>query len=185
MAVILALAVGGTPGLSGQPHDWKHSPIEHVTHLRSSPALAEPHSVCHGEPYTDATVLDVESERSLTRVLVVDDEEPIRSTLIEAFELEGYAVRAASNGVEAFDVMRRFRPSAIVLDLMMPVMNGWEFLEQCRSDAACSDTPVLVISAYSKLPQEAARLGVKACIAKPFDLEVLLGAVDRLVRAAA
>ena len=127
----------------------------------------------------------MDSEPLLPRVLVVDDEEPIRSTLTEAFELEGYAVRAASNGAEAFDLMRRFRPSAIVLDLMMPVMNGWQFLEQCRGDAECSDTPILVISAYSKLPQEAAKLGVKACIAKPFDLEVLLGAVDRIVRAAA
>jgi CheY-like chemotaxis protein len=115
----------------------------------------------------------------------VDDEEPIRSTLTEAFELEGYAVRSASNGLEAFDVMRRFRPGAIVLDLMMPVMNGWEFLEQCQGDDECSETPVLVISAYSKLPKEAARLGVKACIAKPFDLDVLLGAVDRVLRAAA
>ena len=121
----------------------------------------------------------------LPRVLVVDDEEPIRNTLTEALELEGYTVKAASNGAEAFELVRRFRPSAIVLDLMMPVMSGWEFLEHCQRDARCSGTPVLVISAYSKLPQEAATLGVKACIAKPFDLDVLIGAVDRLVRTAA
>ena len=123
--------------------------------------------------------------QSLPRVLVVDDEEPIRSTLTEALELEGYAVQAASNGAEAVELVRHFRPSAIVLDLMMPVMNGWEFLERCRADALCRDTPVVVMSAYRKLPQEAATLGVKACIAKPFDLDVLLGAVDRIVRTAA
>jgi CheY-like chemotaxis protein len=122
---------------------------------------------------------------ALPRVLVVDDEEPIRITLSEALELEGYAVMAASNGAEAFDLVRRFRPSAIVLDLMMPVMNGWEFLEHCRADCVCNGTPVLVISAYSRLPQEAESLGVEACIAKPFDLDVLLSAVDRIVRAAA
>jgi len=122
--------------------------------------------------------------QTLPRVLVVDDEEPIRNTLTEALELEGYAVRSASNGAEACELMRYFRPSVIVLDLMMPVMNGWEFLERCRRDNDCSGTPVLVISAYSKLPQEAASLGVKACIAKPFDLDVL-GAVDRIVRTAA
>ena len=123
--------------------------------------------------------------QAVPRVLVVDDEEPIRSTLTEALELEGYAVQAASNGAEAVELVRHFRPSAIVLDLMMPVMNGWEFLERCRRDARCNRTPVLVMSAYSKLPQEAATLGVKACIAKPFDLDVLLGAVDRIVRTAA
>ena len=122
---------------------------------------------------------------SLPRILVVDDEEPLRNTLTEALELEGYAVRSASNGAEACELVRHFRPSAIVLDLMMPVMNGWEFLEHCRRDTDCSATPVLVISAHSKLPQEAANLGVKACIAKPFDLDVLLGAVDRIVRTAA
>ena len=123
--------------------------------------------------------------QTLPCVLVVDDEEPIRSTLTEALELEGYAVQAASNGAEAVELVRHFRPSAIVLDLMMPVMNGWEFLERCRRDARCNGTPVLVMSAYSKLPPEAATLGVKACIAKPFDLDVLLGAVDRIVRTAA
>ena len=122
---------------------------------------------------------------SLPRVLVVDDDEPIRNTLTEALELEGYAVVSASNGAEACELVHRFRPSVIVLDLMMPVMNGWEFLQRCRRDDDCSSTPVLVISAYSKLPQEAANLGVKACIAKPFDLDVLLGAVDRIVRTAA
>jgi CheY-like chemotaxis protein len=127
----------------------------------------------------------VGSVPSLPRILVVDDEEPLRNTLTEALELEGYAVRSASNGAEACELVRHFRPSAIVLDLMMPVMNGWEFLEHCRRDTDCSATPVLVISAHSKLPQEAANLGVKACIAKPFDLDVLLGAVDRIVRTAA
>jgi CheY-like chemotaxis protein len=154
-------------------------------HLRSSSALVAPQATCHGGRHSGATVLDVGPGPSLPRVLVVDDEEPIRSTLTEALELEGYAVRSASNGLEAFELMRRFRPGAIVLDLMMPVMSGWEFLERCRGDHTCSATPVLVISAYSKLPQEAAKLGVKACIAKPFDLDVLLGAVDRIVRAAA
>ena len=123
--------------------------------------------------------------QAVPRVLVVDDEEPIRSTLTEALELEGYTVKAASNGAEACELVRHFRPGAIVLDLMMPVMSGWEFLERCQRDAQCRGTPVVVMSAYSKLPKEAATLGVKACIAKPFDLDVLIGAVDRIVRTAA
>jgi CheY-like chemotaxis protein len=114
----------------------------------------------------------------------VDDEEAIRTTVSEALELEGYVVASATNGVEALDLVRQQRPQAIVLDLMMPVMDGWQFLERCRADARCAGTPVLVISASRHLPQAAAGLGVKGCISKPFDLDVLLGAVERLVRAA-
>jgi CheY-like chemotaxis protein len=68
---------------------------------------------------------------------------------------------------------------------MMPVMSGWQFLEQCRASKLCVGTPIVVMSAYSKLPQEAAGLGVSGCISKPFDLDVLLGAIERAVRHAA
>jgi CheY-like chemotaxis protein len=122
---------------------------------------------------------------SITCVLVVDDDETIRTTVAEALEFEGYAVASATNGAEALELVRQQRPQAIVLDLMMPVMDGWQFLEHCRADAGCAGTPVLVISASRRLPQEAAGLGVTGCITKPFDLDVLLGAVERLVRRAA
>ena len=121
---------------------------------------------------------------SIPCVLVVDDDETIRTTVAEALEFEGYAVASATNGAEALELVRQQRPQAIVLDLMMPVMDGWQFLEHCRADARCAGTPVLVISAYRQLPQAAAGLGVKGCITKPFDLDVLLGAVERLVHAA-
>ena len=121
---------------------------------------------------------------SIPCVLVVDDDETIRTTVAEALEFEGYAVACATNGAEALELVRQQRPQAIVLDLMMPVMDGWQFLEHCRADARCAGTPVLVISASRQLPRAAAGLGVKGCITKPFDLDVLLGAVERLVHAA-
>jgi CheY-like chemotaxis protein len=124
----------------------------------------------------------VSAKPGVTRVLVVDDDDTIRATVAEALEFEGYAVESATNGAEALDLVRRKQPSAIVLDLMMPVMDGWEFLKRCREDGLCHGTPVLVISASRNLPQEAVGLGVKGCIAKPFDLDVLLGAVERVVR---
>jgi CheY-like chemotaxis protein len=119
------------------------------------------------------------------RVLVVDDDATIRSTVAEALELEGYVVARASNGAEALDLVREQRPGAIVLDLMMPVMDGWTFLEHCRTEPECSGTPIIVISAHRDLPRDAETLGVNGCLAKPFDLDVLVGAVDRLVRRAA
>jgi len=122
---------------------------------------------------------------AIARVLVVDDDVTIRSTVAEALELEGYFVQRASNGAEALALVREQRPGAIVLDLMMPVMDGWAFIEHCRLEPACQGTPILVISAHRDLPRDAETLGVNGCIAKPFDLDVLVGAVDRLVQRAA
>ena len=116
-------------------------------------------------------------------ILVVDDDDTIRETVAEALVLDGFNVETARNGAEALALVRKQRPSGIVLDLMMPVMTGWQFLERCQANhLLCSDVPIVVMSAYSKLPEEAAKLGVKGCIAKPFDLDVLLGAIERAVR---
>ena len=120
-----------------------------------------------------------------SRVLVVDDDDTIRATVAEALELEGYAVARAANGAEALEVVREQRPGAIVLDLMMPVMDGLTFLERCRREPGCQGTPILVISARRDLPSDVASLGVDGCLAKPFDLDVLVGAVGRLVQRAA
>ena len=127
----------------------------------------------------------VPRDTSPTRILVVDDDATIRETVAEALELDGFAVDTARNGAEALNVVRERPPNGIILDLMMPVMNGWQFLEQCREAELCIGTPIVVMSAYSKLPEEAASLGVRGCIAKPFDLDVLLGAIERAVRRAA
>src|SRR5919202_3297891 len=82
------------------------------------------------------------------RVLVVDDEDAIRDVVAQVLDLEGYEVRTARNGAEALDQVRSYRPNIVLLDLMMPVMNGWEFLEACAQNDLCADTPVVVMSAY-------------------------------------
>jgi CheY-like chemotaxis protein len=116
------------------------------------------------------------------RVLVVDDDDAIRITLADALQDEGYQVLTAANGAEALDQVASAAPDAIVLDLMMPILDGWGFLEACRQRALCEGIPVLVMSAYRRLSEAAPELKVRACIAKPFELDVLLGAVDRLLR---
>jgi CheY-like chemotaxis protein len=115
-------------------------------------------------------------------VLVVDDEAPIRETLADALEFEGYTVVTATNGFEALERVRGCQPAAVLLDLMMPIMTGWDFLRVCRKEQLCAQTPILVMSAYRRLAEESSTLGASACIAKPFDLDVLLAAIDHLVR---
>jgi CheY-like chemotaxis protein len=115
------------------------------------------------------------------RVLVVEDEEVIRTAVAEALDDEGFAVQTAANGAVALDLVRSQPPDAIILDLMMPVMDGWQFLAACRADQLCEGVPIVVTSAHAKLAEVAPSLHVQACLAKPFDLDVLLGAVQRLV----
>jgi two-component system response regulator MprA len=115
-------------------------------------------------------------------VLVVEDEEGIRTTLADALQDEGYEVATATNGAEALQLVRDTEPDAIVLDLMMPIMDGRAFLEACRREQRCAATPVLVVSAYRRLAEVAAtELRVDAYMPKPFHLDALLEAVERLV----
>jgi two-component system, chemotaxis family, chemotaxis protein CheY len=118
----------------------------------------------------------------MTRILVVDDDDAIRRLVSEALRDNGYQVREAANGVQALETVSRTPPHLIVLDLMMPVMNGWTFLEECRRTSSCAEVPVVVTSAAHDLPRSADRLramGVRTCLAKPFDMEGLLALVER------
>jgi two-component system chemotaxis response regulator CheY len=114
----------------------------------------------------------------------VDDEDSIREALTDTLEFLGYRVESAANGQQALAKVKSTRPDAIVLDLMMPVMDGWTFMHECRKDPDCVYTPVLVISAHRALQDTTSDLDVQACLAKPFDLDVLVGAVERLLREA-
>ncbi|HSN28564.1 MAG TPA: response regulator [Kofleriaceae bacterium] len=108
-------------------------------------------------------------------VLVVEDDPDIRATLCEALEDNGYKAVAASNGVEALDYLRgaNDRPCLILLDLMMPVMDGQTFREQQRADQALADIPVVVVSAYRDLDKYRAELATD-CLSKPVRLDTLL-----------
>lgn len=122
---------------------------------------------------------------STRRVLVVDDEDMIRDFVAEALSDEGYDVEVARNGQEALEKARQRPPHAIVLDLMMPIMDGWTFVDRSRREPWSSNVPIVVMSAATGLAATARDLGVRACLAKPFDLDALIGAVDRLTRQAA
>jgi DNA-binding response OmpR family regulator len=115
-------------------------------------------------------------------VLVVDDDPAIRGLVGDALRSEGYAVDLAAHGREALEAMRARRPSTVVLDLMMPVMDGFSFIEACHLEQLCDGVPIVVISAVHDALQRISDVPVHACIAKPFDLDDLVRTVGQLAR---
>lgn len=117
------------------------------------------------------------------QILVVEDDGEIRSVLAELLAQEGYQVASAPNGKEALDLIGRVVPKAILLDLMMPVMDGWTFMSKCRNNPVCREIPIVVLSAAHGLQAQAERLkeeGIRAVLPKPFDVDALLGTVHRI-----
>ena len=109
---------------------------------------------------------------------MVDDEPETRDLLRAALTDEGYEVREASNGVEALAVAQQWRPDAILLDLMMPVMNGWQFADAYEAQAGRT-APVVALTAAGPAALRSAVTvkTIAAVLAKPFDVEELLGIV--------
>ena len=113
------------------------------------------------------------------RVLVVDDDDIIRGFVSEALEDEGYDIRTAANGRHALNVLRDWKPDLIVLDLMMPEMDGWTFRAEQRKLPDAADVPVVVLSAVRDVRAQAAALEAASVLGKPFELDELLRTVGR------
>jgi len=111
-------------------------------------------------------------------ILVVDDDPAIRTTIADILGLEGYAVETAANGVEALDAVERQSPSVIVLDMRMPVMDGWTFARELEARAI--RLPIIVITAAQNARHWAEEIRADAYLPKPFDLNDLLETVERL-----
>ena len=113
----------------------------------------------------------------MAHVLIVDDDREIRDTLADVLRSEGYEVACARNGLDGLTQARHHHPDLILLDLMMPIMNGWQFREHQRLDASLRDVPVVVVSAA----RDRADIDVTERISKPCDLDDLLNTVRRVV----
>jgi len=108
-------------------------------------------------------------------ILVVDDETDIRQALAEVLSSEGFEVVAACDGVEALEQARAHHPQLVLLYLMMPRMNGWEFRRAQKCDPEVSAIPVVILSAISPGGQ----CDAEGYIEKPFDVDALVSAVRR------
>jgi CheY-like chemotaxis protein len=114
------------------------------------------------------------------KILVIEDDATTRDAVAITLRDGGYAVSEAANGQEALHHLRSTTPpNLILLDLRMPVMNGWEFRKQQTQDPALQSIPVVIVSADANVPQKAAALGVTGYLIKPVDPDKLLEAVQR------
>jgi CheY-like chemotaxis protein len=104
-------------------------------------------------------------------VLLVDDEPAIRTICRVNLEGDGLRVREAKDGAEALEEVRRQRPSLVLLDVMMPGVDGWGVAEQLAADAATRDIPVVFLSARAESEdrRHAQQLGAVGYVVKPFD----------------
>ena len=119
------------------------------------------------------------------KILLVDDDESICSPLKEHLEGEGHVVSTAADGRQAFRMLRRGeRPDVIVLDAMMPVMNGWDFRSAQLSEPEFASIPVVVVSACGLSSRTVlSQFGVADYVPKPLDTEALLKAITRAAAA--
>ncbi len=112
------------------------------------------------------------------RVLVVDDEPDIRATVSAMLEIEGYDVAEAANGVDALQAIEGHPPDVILLDMRMPVMDGWGFAAELRRRG--HSTPIVVMTAARDAAHWAAEIAAAAFVAKPFGFDDLITAVEQV-----
>ena len=114
-------------------------------------------------------------------MLVVEDDEAIREAVAELLEHAGYAVQQAKDGLDALEHFEHHAPDAIVLDLMLPRLSGWEFLERSRTAREHSSVPVLILSALDAQPHRLGTSGASAWLTKPVEAEHLLKTIAELL----
>jgi CheY-like chemotaxis protein len=115
------------------------------------------------------------------RVLVVEDQQDIREFVAFVLQSEGYCVSTADNGAVALEQVARKPVNVVLLDMRMPVMDGWAFAEAYRQRPG-PHAPIVVLTAANDAPVRAAQIQAEAYLGKPFELDDLLKVVARYAR---
>jgi CheY-like chemotaxis protein len=110
-------------------------------------------------------------------VLVVDDDADVRQMTAAYLKLHGYRIRTAANGVEALAVLKRHRPSALLVDLQMPLMDGVQLHHQLQRQPGRADIPFILVSGAANAAEVGRALGATAVLTKPYDPPGLLTAL--------
>src|SRR5689334_1963358 len=112
----------------------------------------------------------------MKHILIIEDEKGIRESLQEVLEYEGFQVSTASHGREGLEMLEsNLAPAIILLDLMMPVMNGWEFAEAVNKSPEYSSIPIIIVSAFA---DKAEAINAKGIVKKPINLDQLLSLIN-------
>jgi DNA-binding response OmpR family regulator len=118
---------------------------------------------------------DVEKKR----VLVIDDDLPLRGMLAAALRQHGFQVLLAGDGAEGQRAMTIHHPDIVLLDLAMPDVNGWDFLQRLQETGHLGTVPIVVVSAHVRVePQALLQMGVAAILPKPFNLSDLIDVIE-------
>lgn len=115
------------------------------------------------------------------RVLVIDDDMPLRGMLAAALRQHGFQVLLAGDGAEGQRALAIHHPDVILLDLAMPNVNGWDFLQRLQETGHLGKVPIIVVSAHLRVePQAVLQMGVSAILPKPFHLPDLIELIEHL-----
>jgi len=120
---------------------------------------------------------DVEKKR----VLVIDDDLPLRGMLAAALRQHGFQVLLAGDGAEGQRALTIHNPDVVLLDLAMPDVNGWDFLQRLQETGHLGRVPIIVVSAHLHVePKAILQMGVRAILPKPFNLPELIDVIEHL-----
>ena len=127
---------------------------------------------------------DIDASTPQRLLLVVDDDEATRLLLTDLFNANGYAVVLAENGEQALKQLLDYAPDLVVLDLQMPVMDGWRFraAQQLLSNVRVAAVPVVILTGNENAEQSATSLRAAGFVEKPFEPDLLLGAVLKALK---
>jgi DNA-binding response OmpR family regulator len=115
------------------------------------------------------------------RILVIDDDLPLRGMLAAALRQHGFQVLLAGDGAEGQRALTIHHPDVILLDLAMPNVNGWDFLQRLQETGHLGSVPIIVVSAHLRTdPKAVLQMGVSAILPKPFNLAELIDLIEHL-----
>jgi CheY-like chemotaxis protein len=117
-------------------------------------------------------------EHVMTRILIVEDDIAIQEMLTAVLEPEGYDVAIASDGARALNVANDMTPDLIIMDLLLPRLNGIDAIQQLREKPAFATLPIIAMSAVPPLLYAAEQCGATARVEKPFDIVDMLGLIE-------
>jgi len=116
----------------------------------------------------------------MATILVVDDDETILLSVAELLELEGFTVATASNGLEALDVTRERQPSLVLLDMRMPILDGWAYA-RALTEQGLPRPKIVIMTAAHDAHRWADEIGADAYLPKPFEADQLIDTVTEIV----